>query len=83
VVGAHAHDLGAGGCELGQVLLEAEELLGSGARERLNEGEDDHGALGGQVGQLHGLAAGARQGEVGRFLADFQGGGRTGPDEAG
>jgi hypothetical protein len=57
MVGTHAHDLGARGLELGDGPLEAEQFLGSGAGERLDEREDDDGALRGQVGELDLLAA--------------------------
>jgi len=49
VIGADAHDLGAGGFELRQGRLEAGEFTGSGRGERGDEGINDDGPLGRQV----------------------------------
>jgi hypothetical protein len=80
MVGAHAHDLGAGGLELGQRLLEAEEFLGSGRGEGLDEGEEDDGSFRGEIGQFDLLATGGCQAEIWRFLTNLEGGDRA--DEA-
>ena len=83
MVGAHTHNLSAGGLKLGERLLEAEELLGSGSCEGLDEGEEDDGTLGGEVGQFDLLAAGGCQAEIWRFLPDLEGGDRADEAQAG
>jgi hypothetical protein len=80
MVGAHTDNLGASGLKLGQRLLEAEEFLGSGRGEGLDEGEEDDGSFRSEIGQFDLLAAGGGQAEIWSFLTDLEGGDRA--DEA-